>query len=125
MSVDLAHPPPNPTPETAVRITQLAPKFLKRTPKPAKWPLSLITGDPPAETWSSLETLYIQCLRTGDDTSAKDILDRFIARFGEKSEKVMAYQGMWEEAVAQTDQEINKVLDIYGKMLEADPSNLV
>jgi ER membrane protein complex subunit 2 len=125
MSVDLAYPPPNPSPEIALSISQLAPKFLKNAPKPASWPWSLLSSDPPAETWASLETLYIQCLRTGDDKSAKEILDRLIARFSDKNERVMAYQGMWEEAMAQNEKDLNRVLQIYEKILESDPSNFV
>jgi ER membrane protein complex subunit 2 len=125
MSIDIAHPPPRPNTETAVRISQLAPKFLKYSPKPAAWPWSLLSGDPSAETWASLETLYVQCLRTGDDKSAKEILERLVARFGEKNERVMAYQGMWEEATAQSDKDLERVLSIYGKILENDPTNLV
>ena len=125
MSVDLAHPPPNPSPEVALAISQLAPKFLKNAPKPASWPWSLLSSDPPAETWTSLETLYIQCLRTGDDKSAKDILDRLIARFGNKNEHIMAYQGMWEEAMAQNENDLKRVMQIYSKIFENDPSNFV
>lgn len=125
MSIDLVNPPPNPSPEDAVHISQLAPKFLKNTPKPAAWPWSLISGDPPAETYIALETLYVQCLRTGDDKSAKDILDRLIARFGGSNNRVMAYQGMWEEARAVNEKDVIRVLEIYAKILEDDPSNLV
>ena len=125
MSIDLAHPSPNPSPDEAVRISQLAPKFLKNAPKAAAFPWSLLTPDPPAETWASLETLYLQCLRTGDDKSAKQILDRIVARFGERNERVMAYQGMWEEAMAQGEADVSRVLEIYSKILSNDPSNLV
>jgi ER membrane protein complex subunit 2 len=126
MSVDLVHPPPSPSPEVSLKISQQAPQVIKSTSHTSlPWPLSLFAADYPADTWTTLETLYIQCLRTGDDQSAKEILERLIGRFGEKNERVMAYKGMWEEATAQDNTQVKKVLDLYGQVLENDPANIV
>jgi hypothetical protein len=64
-------------------------------------------------------------LRTGDDQNAKQILDRLAERFGDKNERVMAYRGMWEEANATNEKELKQVLELYGKVMEADPANIV
>ena len=126
MSVDLVHPPPSPSPELSIKISQLAPQVIKSTTRTQlPWPLTLLSGDETADTWASLETLYMQCLRTGDDKSARKILDTLLSRFGEKNERVMAYQGMWEEATAQNDDQLKKVLVLYAKLLEDDPANIV
>ena len=125
MSIDLVHPPPNASPETALRISQLAPRFVKRSAKPAPFPLSLFTPDETTETWASYETLFMECLRTGDDRSAKQILDKLLLRFGDKNERVVALQGMWEEAMAQGDKGLIEVLKIYAEILENNPSNIV
>jgi ER membrane protein complex subunit 2 len=126
MSIDLVHPPPSPSPEVSLRISELAPQIIKNTARTSlPWPLSLISGDSTSDTWASLETLYMQCLRTGDDESARQILDRFVARYGETNERVMAYQGMWEESKAQNEEDLRKVFELYGKILTNDPANIV
>jgi hypothetical protein len=125
MSIDLAHPPPNSTPQDALQITQLAPKFLKRSGPSLPWPLSIFSRDDPPEVWASYETLFVECLRTGDDKSARQILDKLLARFGDNNERVMAYQGMWEEANAQNDKDLAAVLKTYEDILTANPANMV
>lgn len=125
MSIDLAHPPPNATPQDALQISQLAPKYMKRKGTILPWPLSLFARDDPAEVWASYETLFVECLRTGDDKSAKQILEKLVARFGDKNERVMAYQGMWEEANAQNEKDLIAVLKTYEEILVANPANMV
>jgi len=125
MSIDLVHPPPSPSPETSLKISQLAPQVIKHTSRTQlPYPFSLLTGDQTSDTWTSLENLYMQCLRTGDDKSARQILDRLVSRFGERNERVMAYQGMWEEATAQNEDQVKQVLNLYNKLLEEDPANI-
>jgi ER membrane protein complex subunit 2 len=126
MSIDLVHPPPSPSPELSLKISQQAPQVIKNTSATSiPWPFSLLMKDQSADAWTSLETLFMQCLRTGDDKAARDILDRLQARFGERNERVMAYQGMWEEATAQSEEELKKLVGLYAKLLENDPANIV
>ena len=125
MSVDLVYPPPNISPETALRISQQAPKVLQRDSNSLPFPLSLLTVDDTPEKWTTVENLYVSCLRTGDDDSARQLLDKLVERFGDKNERVMAYQGMMAEAHAETEQDAIKVLKEFGEELEVDPSNLV
>ncbi|KAF2671413.1 tetratricopeptide repeat domain-containing protein [Microthyrium microscopicum] len=124
MSVDLAHPPPNTTPETAVHISQLAPKYIKRATSSLPWPLSVFSRDDPPEVWAAYETLFLECLRTGDDRSARAILDRLLARFGDKNERVMGYQCMLEEALASNDKDLESVLKIANEILGSDEANV-
>jgi hypothetical protein len=125
MSIDLAHPPPHTSHATALEISQVAPKFVKRWTKPAPWPLSLFSRDATPEIWASYETLYLECLRTGDDKSARQILDKLVERFGDKNERVMAYQGMWEEATARTEKDLVRALQTYEEILQKNPANMV
>jgi hypothetical protein len=125
MSIDLAHPPPDASNETALRISQAAPKFLKSSANTLPWPLSLLFSDESPETWAAYETLFLQCLRTGDDASAKLLVERMVERFGDRNDRIQAYQGMWEEATAQSDKDLLRVLEIYEKLLERDPTNMV
>jgi hypothetical protein len=125
MALDLAYPPPKASPETAVRITQKAPQLLKSSFLSLPWPLSLLAGDQTTETFLAYETLYMQCLRTGDDKTARQILDKLTARFGDKNERVMAYQGLWEESQAKNNHDLFEVLKTYGQILQNDATNIV
>ena len=88
------------------------------------WPLSLFLSSETQDQWTTIENLYISCLRTGDDDSAKKLLDQLIARFGDNNERVMAYKGMWAESRIQGEKEFLDVLKEYGQALEEDPSNV-
>jgi hypothetical protein len=67
----------------------------------------------------------ISCLRTGDEQSAHLCLQRLTERFGAENERVMAFRGMFQEAVAEDDAALKKVLEEYEKILSDDPSNMV
>lgn len=125
MSVDLVHPPPNISPETALRISQNAPPIINSSKSALPWPLSMLSADDSPDKWTQYENLYVSCLRTGDDTSARIILDKLVERFGESNERVMAYQGMWAEAKADSEADVKEVLKEYGAALEEDPTNSV
>jgi hypothetical protein len=125
MSVDLLHPPPNISPETALQISQKAPQVLQNDSGNLPFPLSILSASDTPERWTAYENLYVSCLRTGDDKSARAILDKLVERFGDKNERVMAYQAMMAEVKAETDQDAVKVLKDFGDAIDADPSNFV
>lgn len=85
----------------------------------------MLSADDTPDKWTQYENLYVSCLRTGDDTSARLILDKLVARFGESNERVMAYQGMWAEAKADSPADVIDVLKEYNETLEEDPTNTV
>jgi len=122
MSVDLVYPPPNASPETALRFSQQAPPILEQSVL-LPWPLTLLSADDTQDKWTTYENLFVSCLRTGDDKSARMILDKLVARFGDKNERVMAYQGMWAEARVENEKDMVEVLKEYGEELQADPTN--
>ncbi|KAF1982367.1 TPR-like protein [Aulographum hederae CBS 113979] len=126
MSTDLVNPPVQLQPEKALHLSQLAPQILKSSPTTSlPYPLSLLTTPESQETWVVYENLVFQCLRTGDDDSAKECLDRLVDRFGEDNERIMALCGMYEEAVAKDDKELEGVLKTYNKAIQADPTNML
>ncbi|KAF2185129.1 TPR-like protein [Zopfia rhizophila CBS 207.26] len=111
-------------PSTALLLSQKAPPILASPPKSSlPWPLSLIFNRESPETWAIHENLLLSCLRTGDDKSARICLDRMIERFGEENERVMALKGIYEEAVAKNNGELEQVFQRYEKILKADPTN--
>lgn len=71
------------------------------------------------------EKLLLSCLRTGDDKAAHICLEKLIDRFGATSERVMGLRGLYQEAVAQDDSALQKVLEEYSTVLAEDPTNTV
>lgn len=67
----------------------------------------------------------LSCLRTGDEKSAHLCLERLTDRFGSDNERLMALRGVFQEATAENDAALQKVLDEYEKILAADSSNMV
>ena len=67
----------------------------------------------------------LSCLRTGDEESARLCLGRLTERFGTDNERLLALVGLYDEATAQNDAELKKVLDTYETILKKDPSNMV
>jgi hypothetical protein len=125
MSVDLVYPPPNISPETALQISQRAPQVLQKESRTLPFPLSILSASDTPEKWTKYENMYVSCLRTGDDKSARMILDKLVERFGDKNERVMAYQAMMAEVKAETEQDAIKVLKELGDEIDSDPSNFV
>jgi ER membrane protein complex subunit 2 len=126
MTSDLLHVPPSLSPPQALHLSQEAPRVLsKATTTSLPYPLSLLASSETQETWIEHENIFLCCLRTGDDKSARQCLDRLIKRFGDKNEKIMALKGMYEEAVAKDNKDLEKVLKGYEAILKEDPTNLV
>ncbi|CAI6341464.1 unnamed protein product [Periconia digitata] len=124
-AANLLSPPSQITPNTALQLSQKAPLILSSSPTSSlPWPLSLLFSRETPETWTIHENLLLAALRTGDDASARQILDRMTERFGESNERIIALRGIYEEALAKDDKELAKVLDGYGKVLDTDPTNM-
>jgi len=65
----------------------------------------------------------LSCLRTGDDKSAHLCLEKLSDRFGPKNERVMGLRGMYQEAVAEDDRALERILEEYTTVLAEDPTN--
>ncbi|KAF1949620.1 hypothetical protein CC80DRAFT_497367 [Byssothecium circinans] len=124
-TANLLSPPSRIPPPTALQLSQKAPIILSQSPTSSlPWPLSLLFSRETPETWAIHENLLLSALRTADDAAARQVLDRMTARFGSKNERIIALRGIYEEALAKDDKELARVLDGYGKVLEADPTNM-
>ncbi len=77
------------------------------------------------ELWLTYERSILSCLRTGDDEAAHSCLQKLIDRFGAANERVMGLRGLYQEAVAQDDSALEKVLKGYNDVLDEDPVNTV
>ncbi|KAI9705742.1 MAG: hypothetical protein M1820_004990 [Bogoriella megaspora] len=125
MSIDLLQPPTHVSPATALRISQQAPAVLKSASGfSLPYPLSLLASSESTEQWTTYENLFLACLRTGDDRSALNCLERLTERFGEANERIMALRGLYHEATAEDQTELEKVLKGYMDVLVDNPTNV-
>ncbi|KAF2710291.1 hypothetical protein K504DRAFT_377074 [Pleomassaria siparia CBS 279.74] len=122
---NLLSPPSSIPPKTALSLSQKAPLILAASPTSSlPWPLSLLFSRESPESWTIHENLFLSSLRTGDDKSARLTLDRMTTRFGADNERIIALRGIYEEALANTPAELEKVFQGYEKILREDPTNL-
>ncbi|KAF5025429.1 hypothetical protein F66182_2489 [Fusarium sp. NRRL 66182] len=126
MAPSLARPQGQLSSAEALQLAQQAPNVLKRNPKAfsASPLVSLFSATETAELWTIYENLIITCLRTGDDESAHQCLERLVLRFGDKNERVMAFKGLIKEAEATNNSELQEVLKEYEDILEEDGTNI-
>lgn len=127
MASSLLHPPAHLPPSVALELSQQAPITLQATPSSIS-PYSfnsLFSAPESAELWTAYENLMISCLRTLDEQSARLCLHRLTERFGANNERIMALQGLFQEAVAEDDAALGKVLKEYEAILKEDPTNMV
>ena len=121
---NLLTPPARIPPQTALHLAQKAPLILSSAPTSSlPWPLSLLFSRETPETWTIHENLLLAALRTGDDASARQILDRLTTRFGADNERMIALKGIYEEALAKDDGELEKIFNDYEKVLKENPNN--
>ncbi|KAK6340790.1 hypothetical protein TWF696_009110 [Orbilia brochopaga] len=102
----------HPSPAESLSLSQLAPSIL-----------NLTISDTP-EQWSLYESLLLSALRTGDDTSARLVLQRLSDRFGNSNARIMALQGMYDEAIATNHAQLEQVLKNYDDVIKDDPTNV-
>ncbi|KAI4161874.1 MAG: hypothetical protein LQ342_004565 [Letrouitia transgressa] len=76
------------------------------------------------ELWSSYETYLFSCLRTGDDKAAHLCLEKLVNRFGANNDRVMALHGIYQEAMAEGEPALERILQEYCDILAEDPSNI-
>ncbi|ORY16241.1 hypothetical protein BCR34DRAFT_557421 [Clohesyomyces aquaticus] len=123
-SPNLLAPPSSITPATALALSQKAPPILSTHPTSTlPWPLSLLFTSESPETWTIHENLFYASLRTGDDKSARLILDRLSSRFSPANERILTLRGIYEEALAKTPAELEKVFANYENVLRDEPTN--
>jgi len=127
MASSLLHPPAHLSPAVALQLSQQAPYLLRTTPS-AISPYSMSSLWSAAESpelWTTYENLMLSCLRTGDEQSAHLCLERLTERFGADNERLMALRGLFQEAIANDNDALKKVLKEYENILVEDPANMV
>ncbi|KKZ60290.1 hypothetical protein EMCG_04972 [[Emmonsia] crescens] len=115
----------SPDPRAVLRLSQQAQSFLKSHPaQQPSFPFSVFATAETPELWLTYEQMLLACLRTGDDESARQCLERLSKRFGPANERIMALKGVYEEALAQDEDALEEILAGYGKVLEENPVNV-
>ncbi|KAF2112370.1 hypothetical protein BDV96DRAFT_159730 [Lophiotrema nucula] len=121
---NLLSPPSSIPPATALQLSQKAPPIISSSPTSSlPWPLSLLFSSETPESWTINENLLLSCLRTGDDKSARILLERLSQRFGDSNERVITLRGVYEEALAKNNSELEQVFKRYEDILKDDPTN--
>lgn len=109
---------------SALHLSQRAPAILGRD-SASKTTLSSSSSSDTAEEYARIEQLFLACIHTGDDQSAKLCLDRLSHRFGHSNERVMGLRGLYQEATAEDNAALEKCLKEYEKILSENPVNVV
>lgn len=75
--------------------------------------------------WITYENLLLSCLRTGDEESAQECIERLVKRFGPDNERISAFRGLVREAKATNDAELEAILKDYDEILAENNTNIV
>ncbi len=110
----------------ALNLSQQAAQYLQNSPSSnTPIPIPFVLHAESTESWTIYEKLLISCLRTGDDKSAHRCLEKLINRFGATDERIMGLRGLYQEAVAENQPALEKVLAEYEEILAEDPGIMV
>ena len=111
---------------STLQSSQDSPRFLERQMAARASTLAPYFSNPEStDVWTTHEQYLLSSLRVGDDKSALLCLDNLKSRFGADNERIMALQGLYQEAIAANDSVLEQVLDSYEKVLLNDPTNTV
>ena len=108
-------------------LSQRTDQFLRKNGSigALKIPIPIVSSPESTELWTECEKLFLSCLRTGDDKGAFLCLEKLIERFGASNEKIMGLRGLYQEAVAEDEAALRKILREYDDILAEDPTNTV
>nr|POE63208.1 tpr repeat protein oca3 [Quercus suber] len=121
--MSLLEPPTSSSPGQVLALSKKAPTFLSsQSTWSLPYPLNLLVNNESQEKWTSYENIFLACLRTGDDQSARLCLEELTDRFGKQNERVLALTGLYKEATATTDTELASVLSWYEEKLKEEPA---
>ncbi|KAG8413230.1 hypothetical protein J3458_012817 [Metarhizium acridum] len=127
MAESLLQPVGSLSPAEVLKLAQKAPEILRQNPKASSAsPLSSLFSTPEtADTWTIYENLMIACLQTGDDEAANECLGRIVTRFGDSHDRVLALNGLFKEATASNNAELEKILEEYEALLQQNDASIV
>lgn len=112
-------------PATVLGLAQKASSLLSKSSlKPKSQLLAIVSSVEEPVEWSELEQVFLACLRTGDDESAHLCLERLTQRFGPGNYRIMALRGLYQEAKAENEEDLKRILQGYNQIVKEDPMNI-
>lgn len=122
----LLQPPTPSNPAHTLHLSTSAPKHLvsHRDTLTTLLPpqLAVLLTSESQEKWLTHENLFISLLTTQKYDQAYVCLEDLTLRFGRLNERVMALQGLYKEATAQNEEELERVMTEYEEILKEDPT---
>jgi ER membrane protein complex subunit 2 len=125
MSASLLLPPTNSNPETSLTLSQKAKSFFTSQSSwlsSVPYPISLFINTESQEKWQIYENIFLACLRTGDNQAAYLCLEELTDRFGKTNDRIVAMQGLYQEAMAKDSKELAEVMNSYNEIVKEDPT---
>lgn len=111
-------------PATVLNLSQKASSLLSKSSlKPKSQLLAIVSAVEEPLEWSELEQVFLACLRSGDDESAHLCLERLTQRFGATNHRIMALRGLYQEAKAENEEDLRRILQGYNEIVKEDPMN--
>ncbi|KAL8675306.1 MAG: hypothetical protein Q9168_000263 [Polycauliona sp. 1 TL-2023] len=107
----------------ALTTSQQAGRYIQQHgPSTIPTPIPFLFSPESTELWSTYENLLYSCLRTGDDKAAHMCLEKLGLRFGTNDERVMGLRGLYQEAMAEDQSALLKMLHEYDETLAENPT---
>ena len=125
MSASLLLAPTDSDPETSLTLSQKAKSFFTSQSSwlsSVPYPLSLFINTESQEKWQIYENIFLACLRAGDNQAAYLCLEELTDRFGKANDRIVALQGLYQEAMAKDNKELAEVLQTYNEIVKEDPT---
>lgn len=123
-SAALLEPPSSADPAHTRAILDEAPSFLasQRSALTLPYPLDLLLNSESQEKWASYETVFLASIHSGDTGTAQQCLRALTERFGKLNERILALQGIYDEATASDDKQLSDVLKRYDEIIAESPT---
>ncbi|EMC91226.1 hypothetical protein BAUCODRAFT_318893 [Baudoinia panamericana UAMH 10762] len=125
MSDPLLEAPTQTNPSHTLALSQKARPYLDSRPwyfTTLPYPLSLFLAPESQERWAASQNLFLASLIADDLPVAYAYLEDITERFGKLNERVMALQGLYQEASAKDTKALEDVVKNYDELLKTDPT---
>jgi ER membrane protein complex subunit 2 len=125
MSTTLLTPPTTADPQTTLTLTNRAKYFLtaqRSWLSSLPYPFSLLLANDSQEKWQTYSNLFHAFLLSGQNNEAYLCLEELVDRFGKTNEHILALQGLYQEATAKDQKELEEVMRSYDEIIREDPT---
>ncbi|EEP82132.1 predicted protein [Uncinocarpus reesii 1704] len=111
--------------EALLDLSRRATSFLTAHPPGLSRLPSFLFGKPETpQLWMDYEDVLLASLAAGNDKSSLESLNRITSRFGSTNDRVIGLQGLCDEALTESDEALENVLEGYETVLKDNPVNV-